>query len=401
MSLPQRPELSLAGQRVLAASRRTAQPELPPIAETVPDVPVRDESPAIVDEHGPERGQSWRPLDLTRILRGEHKRPEPDAGLRRADGLRLLYRGKEHSVIGEMESGKSWFCLACAAAELRAGNHVVYIHFEEADPADTVERLQMLDVPDESIVERFRFVGPHEPVNAEWLAALLVPAPSLVVLDGVNEAMSLHGQGIRDEDGAAAFRRRLVKPCTARGAAVLSADHVVKDRDRRDGAAIGTIHKSNGLTGSLILLENATPFGRGRRGCSHVFVTKDRPGYLRRHGQPTSTPRKTFMGSLIVDDVRGWQDYLDLVFTAPQDQPGAKTDRPTRDQEDDEHILAVVAKLTADEHGGVSLRTVRDSASPLGRKRAEDAVNRLALDGRLAEEKGLRNARLFSVAVTP
>jgi RecA-family ATPase len=216
----------------------------------------------------------------------------------------LLYPGKEHAVIGEMESGKSWLALACVAAEITKGNRVVYVHFEEADPTDTVERLQALGVPDVVILDLFTFVGPNEPVDPYALGALLDPGPSLVVLDGVNEAMSMHGQGIRDEDGVAAFRRRLVKPCTAVGAAVLACDHVVKDRERRGRDPLGSVHKGNGLTGSLILLENVAPFGRSARGCSHLFVTKDRPGHLRRHGRPSRLPGKTFIGTLVVDDPR-------------------------------------------------------------------------------------------------
>jgi hypothetical protein len=52
---------------------------------------------------------------------------------------------------------------------------------------------------------------------ATALAALLQPVPSLVVFGGVNEAMALHLWAIREEHGAAEFRRRLVKPCTGVG----------------------------------------------------------------------------------------------------------------------------------------------------------------------------------------
>lgn len=129
--------------------------------------------------------------------------------------------------------------------------------------------------------------------------------PTLVVFDGVNEAMALHRWAIREEDGAAEYRRRLVKPCTRVGAAVLSLDHVVKDAEKRTRNALGSVHKGNGLTASLILLENAEPFGRGQRGRSQVFITKDRPGFLRRHGRPDPrVPGKTYMGELVVDDTR-------------------------------------------------------------------------------------------------
>ena len=44
-------------------------------------------------------------------------------------------------IAAEMESGKSWVCVERVVAELGAGRRCVYVHFEECDPTDTVERL--------------------------------------------------------------------------------------------------------------------------------------------------------------------------------------------------------------------------------------------------------------------
>jgi hypothetical protein len=339
-----------------------------------------------------EPGATWDEVDLGPVLRGEAKQPEPATGIARSDGLRLLYAGKEHTVIGEMESGKSWYCCACAAAELTAGHYVVYVHFEEADPTGTVERLRILGVPDDVILARFHFVGPNEPVRAERLAALTDYRPSLAVLDGVNEAMSMHTMEIRDEDGVAMFRRRLVKPFTAVGAAVLGADHVVKDRERRGRSPLGSIHKGNGLTGSLILLETADPFGRGERGRSHVYVTKDRPGYLRRHGKRTKTPGKTFVGELVVDD--SWHTpEPEVRFWAPKDdEPAVSPDG----QPDGERVLKAVEVVTG-KGLPVNLRNVRGACAGISNGRVDTALTALVLDGRLIEGSGARGARVFTV----
>jgi len=355
-------------------------------------------------------GATWQAVDLAPYLAGDAVRPVPTVGMARLDGLRLMYAGKEHTVIGEMEAGKSWYAIASVAAEITTGHHVLYIHFEETDPTDTVERLQALDISDDVILARLRFVGPSEPVDPFVLATLLDPVPSLVVLDGVNEAMSLHGTGIRDEDGAALFRRRLVKPCTAVGAAVLGADHVVKDRERRDRGPLGSIHKGNGLNGSLILLENVEPFGRGQRGASHVFVTKDRPGHLRRHGRASKLPGKTYMGTLIVDDNRTKVPWTEVVLTEPPDQPDTEH-AVTPEQADEAAVLdAVLDAVTkvlgqyADEdegkpdeerRGEVSLRTVRAVVKGIRKTRSDDALERLILDGRLRERRGPNRSRLF------
>jgi hypothetical protein len=339
-----------------------------------------------------EPGITWDEVDLGPILRGETKQPEPAVGLARSDGLKLLYAGKEHTVIGEMESGKSWYCCLCAAAELMADHHVVYIHFEEADPTGTVERLRIFGVPDEVIIDQFHFVGPNEPARAEWLAALVAWLPSLTVLDGINEAMSMHTMEIRDEDGVAAFRRRLVKPFTAVGSAVLGADHVVKDREKRGRSPLGSIHKGNGLTGSLILLEIAEPFGRGERGRSHVYVTKDRPGYLRRHGKRTKTPGKTFVGELVVDD--SWHTpEPEVRFWAPKDDEPAVS---PNGQPDGERVLKAVELVTG-KGLPVNLRNVRGACAGISNGRIDVALTALVLDGRLIEGSGARGARVFTV----
>lgn len=374
---------------------------------TIRGKPTKDGCPECAETMYDHVGASWRAVDLEPYLAGARTRPEPTVGLSRADGLRMLYGGKEHTVIGEMESGKSWFALGCVAAELNKGNRVLYVHAEEADPLDTVERLRALGVTDDAIIlDLFTFVGPNEPVDPYALEVLLNPPPetgrmsgvypSLVVLDGVNELMSMNGHGIRDEDGVAAFRRHIVKPCTAVGAAVLSCDHVVKDRERRGRDPLGSIHKGNGITGSLILLENASPFGRGERGCSHVFVTKDRPGFLRRNGRPGKLPGKTYMGSLIVDDTRTMVSYLDLTFVEPPDEDKADGPKRTRDEQDDDAVLQVVATI-ADNGRQPSLRTVRAKAAGMSNSRIDNALTRLALDRRLIERQGPRSSRLFTV----
>jgi hypothetical protein len=134
------------------------------------------------------------------------------------------------------------------AAELVAGNRVLYIHYEEPDATSTIERLRLLGVSDTVIGEQLQFVAPMRAVHRDWLLALLDPLPALVVHDGVNEAMSLHSAEIMGADGAATFRRNLIMPCIRTGAATLACDHMpmASDPSRRD--AYGSVHKGNALT---------------------------------------------------------------------------------------------------------------------------------------------------------
>lgn len=349
------------------------------------------------EEADPEdpTSDSWAPVDLGPYLRGEVEHPEPTLGAVREDGLRFIYPGLEHAVIGEMESGKSWFCLAMVAAVLLEREPVLYLHFEEADAGGSVERLVALGVPAPIIQEYLSFVGPARPVTPDALDRLLTRGPRLVVLDGVNEAMSLHGWDMLAVDGAASFRRNLVKPCTAIGAATLAADHVTKDKDGRGRNAIGSVHKGNGLTGALFLLENVEPFGRGMKGRSNLFIGKDRPGHLRRNGEPTKLPGKTYVGTMAVDDTRLWVSYLDLKIWPPTDKRQV-TDDSQADRSQDDHVFGAVVAVIA----SGQTATTRKIRAMAGGNAVEVglSLDRLVLAGRLTETPGPRNAIIYAPA---
>jgi len=341
-------------------------------------------------EHG---DGSWKLVDLRPFLDGTYVPVKPDMGLTGGDGTSLLYAGKEHAIIGEMEAGKSWFCLACVRTELLKGHHVLYLHFEESNPSETVTRLMNMDTPEGLITKYFHFLAPETPADSSTLLPLLNMNPSLVILDGVNEAMSLHGWNIREEDGAANFRRRLVKPFTAVGAAILQADHVVKDREQRGRTAIGSIHKVNAVTGAVLLLENADPFGRGARGRSHLSVLKDRPGHLRQHGRKDrSNPGRTYMGEFVVDDTKldhcQWTEVA-LYPPRPDVDPwGAGRTMP-------EVVLAAIAALNS--RGEVANVTSTYTEAKIRKGAVDLALDQLLETKQITEKRGKHGARVFHI----
>ncbi len=344
---------------------------------------------------------TWEPVDLGPYLRGEIQRPQPSVGFARSDGQKMVYPGREHAVLGETESGKTWFAGACVAVELRLGHHVVYIHYEEADPASTIERLRLLGVDDATINSGLRFHGPSRPVRAEWLQPMLYPPPSLVVHDGVNEAMALLGVEIKDVGGAAEFKRRLVKPFLAVGAATLACDHLPMGADSSRRDAYGSVHKGNALDGARIMLENVEPFGRGMRGRSNVFITKDRPGYLRARGKPTKTPGKTFMGTLVVDDT-GTPDFIE--FYAPKDAdnlaPGDKQTVTSAELADLVYeVLAALPGRSLDSQRKL-FAEMRIAGHPFRERALRNAVDDLVAAGRVKEVSGKRGATGYQAVVT-
>ncbi len=194
---------------------------------------------------------SWRRQALDDVLSGTAVQPVPTL-LTRTDGASLLYPGRLHSVHGETESLKSWLVLYAAKQELDKGHTGLYLDFE--DSADTVVgRLLALGCTSEAVDAHFRYVRPMEPVVQPELLArdvaqpLLESDPTLVVLDGVTEAMSLLGYDPLSNANVASFIAHLPRPFTSGGAAVGLVDHVTKNNSS-GRYAIGGQHKLADLT---------------------------------------------------------------------------------------------------------------------------------------------------------
>lgn len=209
-----------------------------------------------------------------------------------------------HTIASESEGGKTWFALGAARHELDAGNAVVFLDFED-DEGGVVGRLLALGTDRASIRDRFAYIRPDESIaavgNHDDLAEVLEGlAPTLVILDGITEAMTMHDLEIRDNGDAARFGKMLPRWIAERGPASVACDHVTKDRDGRGRYAIGAVHKLNGLNGAAYLLENRSPFGIGLTGRSTVKIAKDRPGQLRRNGLASSGGMHWY-GDLVLD----------------------------------------------------------------------------------------------------
>lgn len=252
------------------ASREEEPPWEPLSERTVDDAELR---------------QRFRPIDMAAVLDGHGSVPPPIV-LRRDDGAGLFYSGRLNMVMGETEGGKTLVATYAAAQELKDGCHVIYVDFEDV-PGAIAERLIGYGVSREAIIERFSYIEspPGFGLTAREEYELLIVergAPSLVVIDGVTEAMFAAG-GLNPDVGVdvAAFFAGTPKYFARLGAAVAMIDHVTKDREGRGRWAIGSERKISGLDGAAYLVENITPFGRGRSGSSRLIVSKDRNGHVR------------------------------------------------------------------------------------------------------------------------
>lgn len=267
----------------LAALIRNNQEERGKDQGTADVAPGDDEDPEVGDT---EPRSSWWFRDLGPVLAGENPEPEPSV-LARADGRCLFYPGKVNGILGPSESGKSWLALLAVAQELAAGRPVLYMDFEDTAPG-IISRLRSLGVADELMepsANLLAYVGPEEglgPMSKVDLAEVLCDRPwSLIVLDGVNAAMTQIGLDLMSNTDATKFFTQITRPFSITGAAVVTIDHVPKNTENRSKGGIGAQAKRATVTGSAVYVDVVEAFGRGRSGRLSLIIDKDRPGHVR------------------------------------------------------------------------------------------------------------------------
>lgn len=275
-----------------------------------------------------DRPRSWLPRDIEPVLSGTFEPPKPTVG-ERDDGAGMFYPGRKHTVASESEGGKTWLLLAAIRTELERGNAAVYLDFEDSE-GGIVGRLLSLQVPAAALRDRFVYLRPEEPLDvagrADLAQVLGDVRPTLVAIDGVTEAMVLHGLDPVSNKDAAAFGRMLPTAIAAKGPAVVSLDHVTKSAEGRGRYAIGAVHKLNGLDGAAYILENRNAFGVGITGRSTVLLSKDRPAQLRRHGKRTQGGLHWF-ADLVIESQH--DDFVMADLAAPGEREGSGEWRPT------------------------------------------------------------------------
>lgn len=344
----------------------------------------------IPDGSRPAREGGWGRVDLSPVLDGTYQPPQPTVGAR-VDGVGLFYPSRGHAVASESEAGKTWLALTAAATELERGRAVVYLDFED-DAGGVVGRLLAMGAPADAIRDRFGYIRPEGPLTAsggrgrrELVEALGDLTPSLVVVDGVTEAMAMHGFNPLDNEQTAQFGRLLVRPLMDSGAAVVSLDHVTKDRETRGRYAIGAVHKLNGLNGAMYQLANREPIGLGRTGRSGLHLVKDRPARLRPHAVPSAGGREWFGDLVVTSD----EDGVHTAIVPPGD------DRPPRQQFRPTELMARVSDVLACAGRPLNKREV-ETRTPGRAKYVRQALEVLVDEGYVRREKS-GNAELHAL----
>lgn len=322
---------------------------------------------------------SWQPVDLQAVLAGKHLDPPP-AMLHRTDGVALLYAGGVHAVSGEPESGKTWVALLAAVELLAAGHNVAFVDFE--DRADrVVARILALGAHPDQVTAHFRYIRPDRPIDDQTRPDLAdaVTDTRLVILDGVTEAMTVHGLDLNSNSDAATFYALLPRWIADHGPAVVLIDHVVKDHERQGRWALGAQHKLAGLDAASYQVRMITPFGRGKHGIARVDVAKDRPGHVREH-----TTGKT-IAEFHLDATRGYNN-----LTAELRPPNTGFDDPQHPGDFRPTILMERVSLFLETNPGASQKEVETSVKSRSTSTIRKALQQLVTEEYVRRDRAAR-----------
>ena len=304
----------------------------------------------------------------------------------------LFYPNEIHSVFGDPEAMKSWAMLLASAQEIDAGHCVFYVDME-ANERSIVDRLQLLGAKRVAINKRFLYFRPDDQINEPDKRALRAMVakhqPTLVVLDGVTEAFAVLGLSINSTEDTAIWFRNFARQFQVTpsddydGPAIVELDHVVKDREARNGWAIGSIHKKAGIKGAAYQVVAVHPLGKGKHGVSRLFLEKDSPGGVEwiPHGKHRQRLAAELHCDATADDgsVDAWFDSPDP--TAP---PVADDVAPSQAPEFQKFMRGAWRYVEA--NPGVSGKVIRSKVPGVADKTKQEAIAVLEADGHLINE---------------
>jgi hypothetical protein len=207
---------------------------------------------------------------------------------------------------------------------------VTYIDFE-SDAADVVGRLKGLGVTRANLLQYLTYIRPEgawTPSDPYWEAICQPDSATLVVIDGVTEALTMWGGETKDNDAITKWMRMFPRAISQySGAAVVLIDHITKNAETRGRFAIGGQAKLATIDGSAFLVEPLEALSPGRVGSLTVRVTKDRPGYVRKNaGMYRKSDRTQEAAIITIDSTRPIMQYV-IEVPRSEDEVEALTEK--------------------------------------------------------------------------
>jgi len=276
---------------------------------------------------------SWEPISLEGYFDGLFTLQEATL-LKRTDGAGLLYPGKVHSFYGESESGKSWLAQIACAEVLKSYQKVVYIDFE-SDPLDIANRLKILGVTKPEAMAYFRYIRPERRNlldDPAWLTLLEEGSATLIIIDGVTEALTMWEKQTKENDDITQWMREFPRALAKSGAAVVLVDHITKNAETRGRFAIGGQAKLATIDGAAYLIEPLRNLAPGGAGALTVRVTKDRPGSVRRNAGMWRKSDRTQEAAIIeIDSTSNVMKYVICVPAVEEEIEANKEFKKTKE----------------------------------------------------------------------
>ena len=304
---------------------------------------------------------------------------KPDM-LTTVDGRAILYADQLNWIHGDSGGGKTWVLLVAVAQLLREGRHVGWVHYEDPTPSTVLERLRLLGLERDEVVELFHYWDPQgEPLDGIRLAAgCLELGIEHVALDSIGEALNAAGVSEDSDAELGPWITGNLRCLVNEGIGVTVVDHAVKDT--KSGARFhpsGSKRKRASVTGAGLLVEAVVAPTATTSGRINVLCAKDRHGW-HRQGETVATLRVEH------DIVLGGTSF---VLTDPVDE--------SEESGMTSELVALVAKVTA--NPGLSKTQVVDSLQM--RKDAARELVELAISlGHLVASPGPQGSTLLTPA---
>jgi hypothetical protein len=224
-----------------------------------------------------DKGASELFIDLQPYLEGDIKLEKPSVAECR-EGVYLFYAGRLNEIHAEPGVGKSNVLMQATILVTNAGGRVLYIDPEDK-PSGFAMRIKALGCDTKSIQEKVCYL--HNPNLAAIIRAqqLAKEEPfKMVITDGNAELMAVMGYSEDKSDDVLQFIKLVLRPFSDQGAAVVIADHVVKNPEERRGFARGSGAKKGRYDGVSYEAIPSKPYGPDLEGHFKLRISKDRNG---------------------------------------------------------------------------------------------------------------------------
>lgn len=355
---------------------------------------------------------SWKPVDLAELFDEEQEEPDVGSFLEgdTSNGGGIFYSGKVNEIHGPSESGKTMVVLAVAAQEIRAGNHVVMVDFEDGGKSIVGRLHWIFNLSREEIIEQFHYFQPETHFTEEAYQSIAsLPDVTLGIVDAVTESMSAADLDGRNENEVATWYNGFPKRLARLGMAVCVIDHSPQDNGTRQ---IGSQHKKSAVDGVSYTAEPISPFVKGQRGKLRLKIAKDKPGGVRPQALPQGEGRQFWRGDFEIDGRAGSDTPRVALYGVDPALFDIPDNRPDLSQKDVKPVIpppseAVVLEILAESTEWMSAQAVtewhNDKLDPKDPKRMKRTVPRkmaVKLIGRgLAERR--ESAGSIAYRITP